>query len=163
MKKEEIVDLLRRSCALKENANLPNGQIVEYLPVMDRLLEDPILTNKLVVEMFQGFDSQLKIQKDAKVILSYEDDQLFGFMTAAVAWCRFLYASKKDDGATFERGFVMNKNEGLVLAIPVLSDKEQVDALVELANKAEAKVLAIVSLANYLPKDALSIPISSLL
>ncbi len=163
MKKEEVIDLLRRSCALDENVSLPNGDVAEHLPVMDRLLEDPIVTNRLLVECFQGFDRGLEVQKKTKVILSFEEDGLFGFMAAAVGWCRFLYASKKGDGAELGHGFVLNKGDGVVLALPVLYDASQIEPLIEIVNKAQAKVLGVICLANYSAEGEIGIPVSALI
>lgn len=163
MNKEEVIDLLRRSCALEEKVSLTNGAVAEYVPVMDRLLEDPIVTNRLLVECFQGFDRGLEIQKKTKVILSYEEDDLFGFMAAAVGWCRFLYASMSNEGAELGHGFVLNKGDGVVLALPVLCGASQIEPLIEIANKAQAKVLGVVCLADYSAEGEVKVPVSALM
>ena len=162
MNKEEVVNLLRRSCALEENESLPNGTVAKYAPVMDRLLEDPIVTNRLLVECFQNFDRNLEIQKKTKVILSREEDKLFGFMAAAVGWCRFLYASG-DNALELEHGFVLNKGDGVVLALPVLYAAAQVEPLIDIVEKAEAKVLGVVCIADCSAEGELAVPVSALI
>ncbi|MDO5335494.1 MAG: hypothetical protein Q4F23_05430 [Coriobacteriia bacterium] len=163
MNKEEVVDMLRASCALQEDVQLQNGVTVEFLPVMDRLLEDPITTNRLIVELFQGFDPLLQVQKRTKCILAADEDKLFGFMGAAVGWCRSLYADVKGESASFGHGFVLNKKEGVILAVPVIEDAAKVNALASLVKRADAQLVGIICLANCLDGDELPAPVSSLL
>lgn len=163
MNKEEIVDLLRRSCALEEGLTLESGSVLEYAPVMDRLLEDPITTNRLIVELFQGFDPLLQIQKRTKVVLAADEDKLFGFMGAAVGWCRSLYANVEGDKASFEHGFVLNKDDGVMLAVPVVEDVQKVNALADLVKESGAKLVGVICLACAVDTKDLGMPVSVLL
>jgi hypothetical protein len=161
MQTSEILEILIKSNALEHGVELDNGVIAEQYPVMDRLLEDPIVTNRFVVDGFQRFDQ--RDLKKVKAILSTEDDKLFGFSAATAAWARFVYADVDDGEAKFEHGFELGHAEGVLIVASTIEKLEDVIALAKLVEASGAKLIGVLCLANFCGDLGLSAPVVSLI
>lgn len=134
MKIAEIRDLLN-----KMNAFVDDGDSLD--PVA--LMQDPIVLNRLAVELLQQVDRDIKPEL---VIAPEGIESYFGYSVALAAWMRFITA-QTGEGGTFELpvGVEVRKNEKTILVLDSYSE-EKANALVSLAQAEGAKVVAILSL-----------------
>lgn len=134
MKIAEIRDLLN-----KMNAFVDDGDSLDSAALM----QDPIVLNRLAVELLQQVDRDIKPEL---VIAPEGIESYFGYSVALAAWMRFITAQTGEDG-TFELpvGVEVRKNEKTILVLDSYSE-EKANALVSLAQAEGAKVVAILSL-----------------
>ena len=107
------------------------------------LMQDPIVLNRLAVELLQQVDRD---SKPELVIAPEGVESYFGYSVALAAWMRFVSAQSGEDGS-FElpAGVEVKKNEKTILVLDSYSE-EKANALVSLAQAEGAKVVAILSL-----------------
>lgn len=134
MKIAEIRDLLN-----KMNAFVDDGDSLDSAALM----QDPIVLNRLAVELLQQVDRDIKPEL---VIAPEGIESYFGYSVALAAWMRFITA-QTGEGGTFELpvGVEVRKNEKTILVLDSYSE-EKANALVSLAQAEGAKVVAILSL-----------------
>ena len=130
----EIKDLLN-----KMNAFAEDGDSLDSTALM----QDPIVLNRLAVELLQQVDRDAKPEL---VIAPEGIESYFGYSVALAAWMRFVGARVGKDGA-FElpAGVEVRKNEKAILVLDTYSE-EKANALVSLALAEGAKVVAVLSL-----------------
>lgn len=130
----EIKDLLN-----KMNAFVADGDSLDSVALM----QDPIVLNRLAVELLQQVDRD---SKPELVIAPEGVESYFGYSVALAAWMRFVSAQPGEDG-TFElpAGVEVKKNEKTILVLDSYSE-EKANALVSLAQAEGAKVVAVLSL-----------------
>lgn len=152
MNEAEIKEILSKMGALDGEGDSQHIDAVA-------LMQDPIVTNRLAVELLQ------RIDRDAKpeLVLALEGDgSYFGYSVALAAWMRFVYASKTSDGyATPEGAPILQKNKTLVVLDTY--DDEVATALVALAEEKGAKVQAVLSLVGPKSTPSVKVPCISLL
>ena len=107
------------------------------------LMQDPIVLNRLAVELLQQVDRD---SKPELVIAPEGVESYFGYSVALAAWMRFVSAQSGEDGS-FElpAGVEVKKNEKTILVLDSYSE-EKANALVSLAQAEGVKVVAILSL-----------------
>lgn len=107
------------------------------------LMQDPIVLNRLAVELLQQVDRD---SKSELVIAPEGVESYFGYSVALAAWMRFVSAQPGEDGS-FElpAGVEVKKNEKTILVLDSYSE-EKANALVSLAQAEGVKVVAILSL-----------------
>lgn len=134
MKIAEIRDLLN-----KMNAFVDDGDSLDSAALM----QDPIVLNRLAVELLQQVDRDIKPEL---VIAPEGIESYFGYSVALAAWMRFITA-QTGEGGTFELpvGVEVRKNEKTILVLDSYSE-EKANALVSLAQAEGVKVVAILSL-----------------
>ncbi len=107
------------------------------------LMQDPIVLNRLAVELLQQVDRD---SKPELVIAPEGVESYFGYSVALAAWMRFVSA-QPGEGGSFElpAGVEVKKNEKTILVLDSYSE-EKANALVSLAQAEGVKVVAILSL-----------------
>ena len=126
----EIKDLLN-----KMNAFTEDGDSLDSAALM----QDPIVLNRLAVELLQQIDRDVKPEL---VIAPEGIESYFGYSVALAAWMRFVSAQVGKDGV-FElpAGVEVKK----ILVLDTYSE-EKANALMSLALAEGAKVVAVLSL-----------------
>lgn len=134
MEQAEITDLLNKMNAWSEDeAELDSVA----------LMQDPIVLNRLAVELLQKVDRE---SKPELVIAPEGIESYFGYSVALAAWMRFVCAQAVDDGSfSLPDGVSVKKNEKAILVLDQY-DEEKAKALVSLADKQGAKVVAMLAL-----------------
>lgn len=134
MEQAEITDLLNKMNAWSEDeAELDSVA----------LMQDPIVLNRLAVELLQKVDRE---SKPELVIAPGGIESYFGYSVALAAWMRFVCAQAVDDGSfSLPDGVSVKKNEKAILVLDQY-DEEKAKALVSLADKQGAKVVAMLAL-----------------
>lgn len=134
METTEINDLLN-----KMNAFAQEGGKLDSVALM----QDPIVLNRLAVELLQ------KVDRDSKpelVIAPEGIESYFGYSVALAAWMRFLCAEAVEDGGfALPEGTSVKKNEKAILVLDQY-DEQKANDLVSLAQKHGAKVVALLTL-----------------
>ncbi len=131
----EVKDLLNKMNALE-------GCEGAYSVNSVALMQDPIVANRLAVELLQ------KVDRDAKpelVVAPAGVESYFGYSVALAAWMRFLCADKEGEGFTLPAGTSIKKNEKTILVIDSY-DETTAKALIEAVAAQGAKPVAILSL-----------------
>lgn len=107
------------------------------------LMQDPIVLNRLAVELLQQVDRD---SKPELVIAPEGVESYFGYSVALAAWMRFVSA-QPGEGGSFElpAGVEVKKNEKTILVLDSYSE-EKANALLSLAQAEGVKVVAILSL-----------------
>ncbi len=154
MKQEEIVEILTKTGCL-EGYGEENTSIDSM-----RLLEDPIVTNRLAVELLQQLPEDTKLDT---ILCLHNDEMLFAYSVATAAWARFVYADENEGSISLINGQSINKDSKVLIIDDVLDDSSCVNALVEEMKKSKAKVIGVASLFSYLSEDELDVPSFTLL
>ena len=127
----EIKDLLN-----KMNAFAEDGDSLDSTALM----QDPIVLNRLAVELLQQIDRDAKPEL---VIAPEGIESCFGYSVALAAWMRFVSAQVGKD--ELPAGVEVKKNEKTILVLDTYSE-EKANALMSLALAEGAKVVAVLSL-----------------
>ena len=134
MESQEIKDLLTKMHALVEE----DGD----LSVDSRaLMQDPIVTNRLAVELLQQVDGKAKPEV---VVAPAGEASYFGYSVALAAWMRFVYAEGTPKPALPE-GVGLSKKEKALIVLDSY-DEATACALVDLVKAQGAHPLAVLSL-----------------
>lgn len=147
MEQTEIKDLLNKMGALA-------GEGIDSIALM----QDPIVTNRLAVELLQ------KIDRDAKpelVIAPQGDGSYFGYSVALTAWMRFVYAQPSEGAYVLPEGIEVKQKEKTLIVVDSY-DEAIVSDLLSLAEEKGLKVSAVLCLVAPAGID-LSVPCISLL
>lgn len=136
MEMAEIKDLLVRMGALDETSDA--GSIDSFA-----LLQDPIVSNRLAVELLQ------RIDRDAKpelVVAPEGYGSYFGYSIALAAWTRFLPLKGGQDGSySLPEGLSCKRNERVIVVLDEF-DKDCAQVLVSMLSEQGAKPVAVLSL-----------------
>ena len=118
MEQAEIADLLNKMNAWSEDeAELDSVA----------LMQDPIVLNRLAVELLQKVDRE---SKPELVIAPEGIESYFGYSVALAAWMRFVCAQAVGDGSfSLPDGVSVKKNEKAILVLDQY-DEEKAKALV---------------------------------
>ena len=131
----EVKDLLNKMNALEGSEGSCKVNSVA-------LMQDPIVANRLAVELLQ------KVDRDSKpelVVAAEGVDSYFGYSVALAAWMRFLCAEKEGEGFKLPKGTSIKKNEKTILVIDSYNE-DTAKALIETVTAQGAKPVAILSL-----------------
>lgn len=136
MEQDEIKDLLERMNALKETEE---GSGCDSCA----LLQDPIVSNRLAVELLQRLDRDAK----PELVIAPEGDQsYFGFSVALAAWTRFLPLACSEQGSYSLPSYGALKRSERVLIVLDTFDKQRAQELISLVSSRGAKPIAVLSL-----------------
>lgn len=164
MELSELKDTLGNIGAIDRNDSASDGLLA--LDV-DRLIEDPICTNSVVVDLLHLLPRNVR----PEAVLSLSDDALFGFALATAAWARFYYADPvgkrtTDGNASLElnHGFAIPKGRKVVVVASKADDAAQLASLVDLARACDAEVIGVMALQSSLSEKAIAnVPVYALL
>ena len=87
MERAEVIDILTRMKALPEDVESLDSSAATFDAY--RLLEDPIVTNRIAVEALQQLPRNYKFDV---VLAANEESKLLAYAIATAAWARFAYA-----------------------------------------------------------------------
>lgn len=133
MEQAEVRELLKKMNALVET---DEGECIDSAALM----EDPIVSNRLAVELLQKLDRDLKPEL---VLAPAGVESYFGYSVALSAWMRFgLLEVAGDECASTT---VVKKKEKVVLVLDTLVDDVALNAI-KYVEEREGKVVAILSL-----------------
>lgn len=156
MELSELKETLEQCGALEQNVAKSDSELSVEI---DRLLEDPIITNSIVVDNLHLLPRNVR----PEAILSDEYDQLYAFASATAAWARFYYADKENDFYVLNHGFALRKKTKVLIAVSVLEDAEKIKALISLAESYECEVIGVMCLQSKISLDLINAPLYALL
>lgn len=150
MERVEIIDILQRMNALPADVDSLAPDAIEIDSF--RLLEDPIVTNRIAVEALQQLPRNYKFDV---VLASNEDAKLFAYALATAAWARFAYADL-EKGEGLANGYRIGKGER-VLMVDMVVDKgtsfeDMIDVIEENKGKS-AGAIALAALGDAMPLE----------
>ena len=134
METKEINELLTKMNALSEREQ---GRVLDS----SALMVDPIVSNRLAVELLQ------KLDRDAKpeVVLALPETQsYFGYSVALSAWMKFGIWSDSSTDEALNCSLELRKNEKVVLVLDVFSE-EIAKKMISFIEEKGAKPVAVLS------------------
>ncbi len=135
MESSEVRDLLTKMNALVSS---DDGERVDSV----QLMKDPIVANRLAVELLQQLDRDAK----PEVVLAPSGTaSYFGYSVALAAWMRFGLMEKMDDAYVLSPGTLVKKKERVVIVLDTY-DPEEAERAISLVEKIGGKVVAVLSL-----------------
>lgn len=136
MEQSEIIELLTKMGALHGKESALDSVA---------LMQDPIVVNRLAVELLQRLDPDTK----PEVVLAPAGiESYFGYSCALAAWTRFSSVSFNDQQVpTLPDGVSLAKKQKVLLVFDQL-DVEKAAAMVRLVKESGAKVSAVLALRN---------------
>lgn len=153
MKKKEIVEILTKTGCIKGEEGTPEIDSM-------RLLEDPIVTNRLAVELLQQLPADTKLDT---IVCLHKDEMLFAYSVATAAWARFVYADVNEGVVSFVNGTDIVKGNKVLIVDDVLDDSSEIDALVKEIESRKAKVIGVTSLISFANNNEAAVDMYSLL
>lgn len=150
MEQNEITEQLERMGALVEDGKGIDSRA---------LMQDPIVSNRLAVEVLQRIDRD---SKPEVVIAPAGEASYFGYSVALASWTRFLYAEESEGVYRLAEGTTLKKKERALIVLDGYDDTIA-RGLVDLAEKAGAVPLAVLSLTGPRGESGVSCPQVSLL
>jgi orotate phosphoribosyltransferase len=148
MEREEILDILGRMNALPKDIDTQNASSIQFDIL--RLVEDPIVTNRIAVEALQQLPRNYKFDV---VLAANEESKLLAFAVATAAWARFAYADFEQCGG-LTNGFSINKDEKVLIIESCVDESTSFEQCIDLIESKHAKcagAISIVSLGNAAP------------
>lgn len=142
MERSEVIDILERMNALPKDADsldLADLEIDAF-----RLIEDPIVTNRIAVEALQQLPRDYKFDV---VLASNEAAKMFAYALATAAWARFAYADF-DEADGLVNGYKINKGEKVLIVDTVVNDGTSFEDMVDLIDSKKAKNAGAIVLAS---------------
>jgi adenine/guanine phosphoribosyltransferase-like PRPP-binding protein len=138
MERSEIIDILARMNALPADADSLASEQIEF--DIYRLVEDPIITNRLAVEAIQQLPRNYKFDV---VLATDEASQLFAYALAMAAWARFAYADGQEG---LVNDYRINKDEKVLIVRATVDEGTSLEDAVDLIADAKAKNAGAISL-----------------
>ena len=138
MERSEIIDILARMNALPADADSLAPEQIEF--DIYRLVEDPIITNRLAVEAIQQLPRNYKFDV---VLATDEASQLFAYALAMAAWARFAYADGQEG---LVNDYRINKDEKVLIVRATVDEGTSLEDAVDLIADAKAKNAGAISL-----------------
>lgn len=154
MKQEEIVEILTKTGCLNEDGC--DKPVINSM----KLLEDPIVTNRLAVELLQQLPNDTKLDT---ILCLHNDEMLFAYSVATAAWARFVSVEVTDGKVSFLNGSDVVKGNKVLIVDDVLDDDSEIAALVTEIEKREAKVIGVTSLFSFVDAQESGVTTYSLL
>lgn len=142
MERSEILEFLTRMNALPQDPDAIEPDTLEFNAY--RLVEDPIITNRMAVELLQ------KLPRDKKfdvVLASNEDSKLFAYALAMAAWARFAYADL-EVGSGLESGYRIDKGDNVLIVDTFVDAGTSFEDMVDLIKDNKGKVAGAVSVVS---------------
>ncbi|MGN0301838.1 MAG: hypothetical protein ACI4BI_03075 [Anaerotardibacter sp.] len=111
MDKKEILDLLQRMGAYRTE---DGAVVIEPM----RLIEDPIVTNRMCVDALQQLPANSKI---TMIVAADENGQYLGYSAATTAWARFGVFSAYNGG--LNKCAQLKKNDKVIICLDTLESE----------------------------------------
>lgn len=156
MELSELKETLRRCDALDDVEN-PDGSCSAV--AIARMIEDPIITNSIVVDNLKLLPRNNK----PEAILCATEDNIYGFSCALVSWSRFYEANKLLDGYSLREGFTIPSKYNVLVVVPLLDDSQKANQLIELAQSFNCDVIGVLALQCKVDKEHIKVPVFTLL
>lgn len=156
MELSELKQTLQQCGALEQNDTKSDAELNVQIY---RLLEDPIITNSIVVDNLHLLPRNVR----PEAILSDANDQLYAFASATAAWARFYFADKENDTYVLNNGFTLRKKAKVLVTVSVLDDTEKIKGLISLAESYECEVIGVMCLQSKISLDLVNAPLYALL
>lgn len=137
MERSEVIDILTRMNALPADVDSLDPDQVDF--DVYRLVEDPIVTNRIAVEAIQQLPRNYKFDV---VLAANEDSVLFAYALAMAAWARFAYA---DGEAGLVNGYRIKKDDKVLIVDAVVDEATSLEDAVDLIADAKAKNAGAIS------------------
>lgn len=154
MKQEEIVEILTKTgCLNEEEKDSPSLDSM-------RLLEDPIVTNRLAVELLQQLPNDTKFDV---VLCLHNDEMLFAYSVATAAWARFVCAEVNEGEVSLLNGGTIVKGNKVLIVDDIVDDSSEISALVNEVESRKAKIIGVTSLVSFATDEASGVATYSLL
>ena len=126
MERAEVIDILTRMKALPEDVESLDSSAVTFDAY--RLLEDPIVTNRIAVEALQQLPRNYKFDV---VLAANEESKLLAYAIATAAWARFAYADL-ESGEGLTNGFRIDKDEKVLMVDTLVDEATSFEDMVDL-------------------------------
>ncbi len=123
------------------------------------LMQDPIVANRLAVELLQKIDPG---KKPALVLSPAGEASYFGYSAALASWTRFLYADIDGAKAALPSDTEIKQKERTLVVLDHF-DVAVVSALLDLLHASQATPLAVLCIAGADVEDVEGVPVLSLL
>lgn len=148
MERSEVIDILTRMKALPAEVEaLDPAQVT--LDVY-RLVEDPIVTNRIAVESIQQLPRNYKFDV---VLAANEESELFAYALAMAAWARYASADP-ETGEGLLNGYHIDKDDKVLIVDTMVDDSTSFEPLIDLIAARKAKsagAIALVSIGDATP------------
>lgn len=123
------------------------------------LMQDPIVANRLAVELLQKIDPG---KKPALVLSPAGEASYFGYSAALASWARFLYADIDGAKAALPSDTEIKQKERTLVVLDHF-DVAVASALLDLLHASQATPLAVLCIAGADVEDVEGVPVLSLL
>lgn len=150
MNQSEVKDLLGKMDALIEEEGVSSV-------CSEAIMQDPIVTNRLAVELLQQIDRDTKF--DA-VVTPSGTQSYFGYSVALAAWVRFVPATVSEGTATLLAP--LSKKEKVLVVLDSCNE-EVAKALLGAVSNQGSKAISVLSLCSQGVAEVEGLPILSLL
>ncbi|WP_251197975.1 hypothetical protein [Anaerotardibacter muris] len=141
MERAEIIDLLQRMNALPADVDSVEPDAIQIDSF--RLVEDPIVTNRIAVEALQQLPRDHKFDV---VLASNEASKLFAYALATAAWARFAYADL-ENGEGLANGYTIKKGENVLMVDVVVDEGTSLEDMVDIIAENKGKNAGAIALA----------------
>lgn len=139
MERLEVIDILSRMNALPADADSRAGSDITFDAF--RLVEDPIVTNRIAVEAIQQLPRNYKFDV---VLAANEESKLFAYALAMAAWARFAYLDP-EEGAGLAHGYRIDKDEKVLMVDILVDEATSLEDMVDLIAASKAKNAGAIS------------------
>lgn len=140
MERSEVIDILSRMDVLPADVDFLDPSTIEIDAF--RLVEDPIVTNRIAVEAIQQLPRNYKFDV---VLAANEESKLFAYALAMAAWARFAYADP-ESGAGLEHGYHIGKDEKVLIVDVVVDEATSLEDMIDLIADNKGKNAGAISL-----------------
>lgn len=155
MNQEEILEILTKTgCLSKMDTDTPAVDT-------SALLEDPIVTNRMAVELLQQLPRDTRL--DAVLCAHNDADMLFAYSVATAAWARFVCAEVEGDKVSLLNGAMLKKGQKVLIVDDMIESEEALLALIKTVKDAGARVMGVASLVQKVSCDSLSVDMHCLM
>ena len=141
MERAEIIDILQRMNALPADVDSLAPEAIEIDSF--RLLEDPIVTNRIAVEALQQLPRDYKFDV---VLAANEEAKRFAYALATAAWARFAYTDL-ENGEGLANGYRIGKGERVLMVDTVVDEGTSFEDMVDLIEEKKGKNAGAIALA----------------
>lgn len=141
MERADIIDILQRMNALPADVDSLALDAIEIDSF--RLLEDPIVTNRIAVEALQQLPRDYKFDV---VLASNEAAKLFAYALATAAWARFAYADL-ENGEGLANGYKIGKGERVLMVDTVVDEGTSFEDMIDVIEDNKGKNAGAIALA----------------
>ena len=145
MKSNEVLDLLEWSGAIMSgHFRLTSGKHSNQYIEKFRLLENPIALDKICSTM-----AEIYIKKEIDLVVSAAIGCIL--LAGGIGRClnvKHIFSERVDGEMSFKRGFVIEKNQNVLIVEDIVTTGGSINELIELIENYRANVVGIVSIVD---------------